>query len=364
MKVKEITSAIEKFAPLHLQESYDNAGMQVGDADSVITGVVLCTDVSNAIVDEAIACGANLIISHHPLIFHGLKKLTGRSDVERMVIKAIRHGISIYSAHTNIDNARGGVSYKMAEKLGLKNVEVLDPQVGTLCKIVVFVPLQQAAEVEQAMWDAGAGQLGDYHRCSYRLQGEGRFCPCPGANPFVGETGTDHVEPEIRLEVLVSKARSGAVLAAMLKAHPYEEPAFDVIPLDNADRYSGSGVIGDIQPDSATSFLQQLKATFGVHTLRYSGNLTRSIKRVALCGGSGAEFVGAAVSSGADVYVTGDVKYHDFTGNASRILIADIGHYESEQYTKDIFYEIIREKMPNFATYYAKSENKQVKFFI
>ena len=363
MKVKEITSAIEKFAPLHLQESYDNAGMQVGDADSVITGVVLCTDVSNAIVDEAIACGANLIISHHPLIFHGLKNLTGRSDVERMVIKAIRHGISIYSAHTNIDNARGGVSYKMAEKLGLKNVEVLDPQVGTLCKIVVFVPLQQAAEVEQAMWDAGAGQLGDYRRCSYRLQGEGRFCPCPGANPFVGETGTDHVEPEIRLEVLVSKARSGAVLAAMLKAHPYEEPAFDVIPLDNADRYSGSGVIGDIQPGSATSFLQQLKSTFGVHTIRYSGNLTRSIKRVALCGGSGAFLIQKAISRGADIYVTGDLKYHEFQGHEQRIILADIGHYESEQFTKELFADIIAALHPDFEVNFAKAETNQIKYF-
>ncbi|MGM9868636.1 MAG: Nif3-like dinuclear metal center hexameric protein [Sodaliphilus sp.] len=362
MKVKEITSAIEKFAPLHLQESYDNAGMQVGDGDSVITGVILCTDVSIAIVDEAIACGANLIISHHPLIFHGIKKLIGRSEVERMVTKAIRHGISIYCAHTNLDNAQGGVSFKMAKKLGLKNVEVLDPQVGTLCKIVVFVPFQQAADVEQAMWDAGAGRLGDYERCSYRLQGEGRFRPCTGATPYVGEQGADHVEPEVRVEVLVSKASSSAVLAAMLKAHPYEEPAFDVIPLDNADRYSGSGVIGDIAPTSSAAFMEQLKATFGVHTIRYSGN-SRTIRRVALCGGSGAFLIQKAIGRGADIYVTGDIKYHEFQGNEHRIILADIGHYESEQFTKELFADIIAALHPDFEVNFAKAETNQIKYF-
>ena len=179
----------------------------------------------------------------------------------------------------------------------------------------------------------------------------------------MGETGTDHVEPEIRLEVLVSKARSGAVLAAMLKAHPYEEPAFDVIPLDNADRYSGSGVIGDIQPDSATSFLQQLKATFGVHTLRYSGNLTRSIKRVALCGGSGAFLIQKAISRGADIYVTGDLKYHEFQGHEQRIILADIGHYESEQFTKELFADIIAALHPDFEVNFAKAETNQIKYF-
>ncbi|MDO4970713.1 MAG: Nif3-like dinuclear metal center hexameric protein [Bacteroidales bacterium] len=362
MKVKEIASAIETVAPLYLQESYDNAGMQVGDPDSVITGVVLCTDVRESIVDEAISCGANLIISHHPLIFHGIKKLTGRNYVERIVLKAVRHGVSIYSAHTNLDNAQGGVSYKMAEKLGMQNVEVLDPQVGTLRKIVVFVPKAQAAEVEQAMWSAGAGRLGDYDRCSYRVEGEGRFHALDGANPFAGEVGEDHVEEEVRVEVLVNKAKSSAVISAMLSAHPYEEPAFDVIPLENADRYSGSGVIGDVEPMAAEDFLRRLKEAFGVVTVRYSGNLDRDVKRVALCGGSGSFLAGKAMSRGADIYVTGDMKYHEFQGNEERIILADIGHYESEQFTKEIFADIIAALHPDFEVKFAKEENNQIKY--
>lgn len=362
MKVKEIASAIETVAPLYLQESYDNAGMQVGDPDSVITGVVLCTDVRESIVDEAIACGANLIISHHPLIFHGIKKLTGRNYVERIVLKAVRHGVSIYSAHTNLDNAQGGVSYKMAEKLGMQNVEVLDPQVGTLRKFVVFVPKAQAAEVEQAMWSAGAGRLGDYDRCSYRVEGEGRFHALDGANPFAGEVGEDHVEEEVRVEVLVNKAKSSAVISAMLSAHPYEEPAFDVIPLENADRYSGSGVIGDVEPVAAEDFLRGLKDAFGVVTVRYSGNLDRKVKRVALCGGSGSFLAGKAMSRGADIYVSGDMKYHEFQGNEERIILADIGHYESEQFTIEIFADIIAALHPDFEVKFAKEENNQIKY--
>lgn len=362
MKVKEIASAIEKVAPLYLQESYDNAGMQVGDPDSVITGVVLCTDVRECIVDEAIATGANLIISHHPLIFHGLKKLTGRTYVERTVLKAIRHGVSIYSAHTNLDNARGGVSYKMAEKLGLENVEVLDPQEGTLRKVVVYVPKAQASQVEQAMWNAGAGRLGDYDSCSYRVAGEGRFRALDGADPFAGAIGEHHVEQEYRVEVLVNKAQCAAVVSAMLAAHPYEEPAFDVIPIENADRYSGSGVIGDVAEMDAEHFLRHIKKVFGVTTVRFSGNLQRNVRRVALCGGAGSFLVGKAIAKGADVYVTGDMKYHEFQGHEHQIILADIGHYESEQFTKEIFARIIRNLRPDFEVKYAKAEENQVKY--
>lgn len=362
MKVKEIASAIEKVAPLYLQESYDNAGMQVGDPDSVITGVVLCTDVRECIVDEAIACGANLIVSHHPLIFHGLKKLTGRNYVERTVLKAIRHGVSIYCAHTNLDNARGGVSYKMAEKLGLANVQVLDPQEGTLRKIVVFVPVAYAASVEQAMWQAGAGRQGDYDQCSYRVEGEGRFHALEGANPFAGAVGECHVEKEVRVEVIANRACCASVVEAMLAAHPYEEPAFDVIPLENADAYSGSGVIGDVEETDAERFLHRLKEAFGVTTVRYSGDLDRKVRRVALCGGAGSFLAGKAMAKGADVYVTGDMKYHEFQGSEHRIILADIGHYESEQYTKEIFSDIIGALHPDFEVRFAKEEKNQVKY--
>lgn len=362
MKIREITGAIEDFAPLYLQESWDNAGMQVGDLDSEVTGVLLCTDVREEIVDEAIERGANMIISHHPLLFRGLKKIVGRSYQERIVAKAIKHDITIYCAHTNMDCAVGGVNFKMAEKLGMKNVRVLDPQQGTQRKIVVFVPTEAVATVEKAMCDAGAGRLGNYDNCTYSMRGEGHYRPLKDADPWAGIVGENHSEPEVRLEVLVNKALCGRVVAAMIKAHPYEEPAFDIIALENGDNYAGLGVIGDVEPQDAHVFLEKVKRAFEVAALRYSGNLDRQVRRIAMCGGAGAEFTGLAMSQGADVYITGDMKYHEFQGNEDRIILADIGHYESEHYTKEIFYDIITKKNPNFAVDFAKSEQNQVKY--
>lgn len=362
MKVKDITGAIEAVAPLYLQESFDNAGMQVGDPESEVTGVLLCTDVREPIIAEAMERGANLVISHHPLLFRPLKKIAGRTYQERIVAQAIKHGISIYCAHTNMDCAPGGVNFKMAQKLGLRNVRILVPQQGTLRKLAVFVPTAQAAQVEQAMFNAGAGRLGDYDSCSYRVAGEGRYRALPGANPFAGEVGEHHVEPEVRVEVLVRKALMGRVVQAMLQAHPYEEPAFDIIPLDNGDAYAGLGAIGDIEPEDATTFLQRVKRTFECKSLRYSGNTARQVSRIALCGGAGSEFAAAAMAQGADVYITGDMKYHEFQGNEDRIILADIGHYEGEHFTKEIFLDIIQKKNPNFAVAYARNEENQVKY--
>jgi dinuclear metal center YbgI/SA1388 family protein len=362
MKVKEITDAIEAFAPLHLQESWDNAGMQVGNPDNEVTGVLLCTDVREEIVDEAIARRSNMIISHHPLLFRGLKKIVGRTYQERIVEQAIKHDITIYCAHTNMDSTLGGVNFKMAEKLGMKNVRVLSPQQGTQRKVVVFVPNEAATQVEKAMCDAGAGRLGNYDNCSYCMSGEGHYRPLDGAEPWAGKVGAVHHESEVRLEVLVNKALCGRVVTAMLKAHPYEEPAFDIIALENEDKYAGLGVIGDVEPQEARIFLERVKQAFEVETMRYSGNLERMVSRIAMCGGAGAEFIGLAISQGADVYITGDMKYHEFQGNENRIIIADIGHYESEHYTKEIFYDIIQKKNPNFAVDFAQSETNQVKY--
>lgn len=363
-KISDIISLIEESAPLRLQEDFDNAGLQLGDASMEATSALLCIDVTEAVLDEAISIGANLVISHHPLIFRGIKKLTGKNEIERIVIKAVRNGIAIYSAHTNIDSARYGVSYRMAQKLGVTNVKPLVPQKGKLVKIVAFVPRDYADIVSSAMCAKGAGNIGDYDNCSYRMLGDGSFRAKEGANPFVGNIDEVHHEPEVRVEVIAALADKDAVVNAMLNVHPYEEPAYDVIPLLNDSPYEGLGVVGEITPVPYSDFLSKLKHTFDVAAVRYCGDETRMVKHVALCGGNGAEFIGDAVRAGADVYVTGDVKYHDFTGNSENIMIADIGHYESEQFTKDIFYELIRKKMPNFATYYAKSEIKQVKFYI
>lgn len=362
MKIREITAAIEEFAPLYMQEDFDNAGIQVGDLNAEITGIVLCTDVREDIVDEAIERGANLVISHHPLIFHPLKKIASRSYIEKIVAKAIKNDITIYCAHTNMDNARGGVSFKMAEKLGMTDVEVLDPQRGKLRKVVVFVPTAQVADVEKAMFAAGAGRIGDYDCCSYRLSGEGHYHALEGANPFAGAVGEYHTEPETRVEVIVEAAQCGAVVKAMLKAHPYEEPAFDVVQLDNESRYCGSGVIGDIEPVDAMEFLNKVKTAFEVGAIRYSGDTHKKVRRIAMCGGSGAFLLDTAMRAGADVYLTGDLRYHEFMGNENRIIIADIGHYESEHFTKEIFCDIIKKKNPNFAVTFAEKEKNQIKY--
>lgn len=362
--IKDIISAIEAEAPRYLQEGYDNACLQVGDAQATATGALLCVDVTEAVLDEAIARDLNLVISHHPLIFRGLKSLTGANPTQRIVAKAIKHDVAIYSAHTNLDSARGGVSYHMAEKLRLSDVRVLSAHQGKQVKVVVYVPTAYADKVEQAMFAQGAGSIGDYDCCSYRISGEGRYRAGSEAHPFSGEVGEHHVEPETRVEVIADAARKDAVVSAMLAAHPYEEPAYDVIALLNQSPYNGFGVVGNIEPMPLRDFLALLKRTFDVEAIRYSGNDDAEITRVALCGGSGAELVGDAIAAGADIYVTGDIKYHDYTGNNHRIVLADIGHYESEQFTKDIFYEIIRKKMPNFALYFAEKEIKQVKYYI
>ena len=265
MKIREITDAIEKFAPLRLQEDWDNAGIQVGDPEADITGILLCTDATEDVVAEAIELGSNLVISHHPLIFHGLKKIMGRTPVERTVAMAIKHDITIYSAHTNMDSAWHGVSFRMADKIGLTNVEFLDDN----------------------------------------------------------------------------------------RVEPYGDARCDI---------AGCGVIGNIEPMPAHVVLKRVKTAFGVGAVRYSGDGNRMVSRVALCGGAGGFLLDKAVNAGAQLYVTADMRYHDFLENSQRIVVADIGHYESEHFTKEIFLEIIRKKSPTFAVAFAKSETNQVNY--
>lgn len=360
--IAEVIAIIEDFAPLHLQESYDNAGLQVGNTNVVANGAMLCIDVTESIVDEAIAKDCNLIISHHPLIFHSLKSISGKNATQRILLKAIKNDIAIYSAHTNIDNSWGGVSHIMAAKLGLSNISVLQPQEGKLLKVITFVPQSHAEAVQRAMFTAGAGTLGNYDCCSYSSTGTGTFRAMNGANPFVGAVGEIHNESEIKIEVITPVAKKTAVIKAMIEAHPYEEPAFDIIQLTNSTKYSGSGIVGTIAPQPKDEFLKQLKNIFGAESVRYSSTDINTISKVALCGGSGAFLIPDAIKAGADIYVSGDIKYHDFTTFGASIIIADIGHYESEQYTKEIFYNIIQKKIPNFATYYPVKEKNPINY--
>lgn len=354
---------LEAVAPLALQEDYDNCGLQVGSKSVGCTGVLLCVDVTPAIVDEAVSRGCNLIVSHHPLIFKGLKRLTGATLQEVAIIHAISAGISIYSSHTCLDNAPEGVSHEMARRLGLENVSVLDSQSHQMMKLVTMVPDGHVEQVRRALFAAGAGELGEYDSCSYGSRGEGTFRAKPGAHPFVGRVDELHVEPEIRLEVLLPAWRQAEMEEALRAAHPYEEPAYDFIRLENRSRYWGSGVVGEFRsPVGAGELVERVKTAFGSPVARCTALPDGAMHRVALCGGSGSFLIPQAIARGAQAIVTSDVKYHDFVDYGGRILIIDIGHYESERCAKDIFYRAISEKIPNFAVYYAENEKNPINY--
>ncbi len=363
MKIKEIVSALERFAPLPLQDGFDNAGLQIGLTEAEATGALLCLDVTEPVIDEAIAHGCNLIISHHPLIFKGYKSITGKDYVERCILKAIRNDIVIYSAHTNLDNAAGGVNFKIAEKIGLKNVQILEPKENSLLKLVTFVPSAQADTVRKTLFNAGCGTIGNYDSCSYNTKGEGTFRAGEGTNPFCGSIGELHHEEEVRIETIVPAFRKAEATRALLAAHPYEEPALDLYPLQNTWAQVGSGVVGELDScESELEFLKRIKKTFEVGCLKHNKLSGREIKKVALCGGAGSFLLPQAIRSGADVFITGEIKYHDYFGHEEEILMAEIGHYESEQYTKEIFYSIIREVCPNLVLQQSKVNTNPIKY--
>ena len=353
MKIKEIVSALERFAPLPLQDGFDNAGLQVGLTEAEATGALLCLDVTEAVVDEAVMLGYNLIISHHPLIFKGYKSIIGRDYIERCVLKAIKNDIVIYSAHTNLDNAPGGV----------KNVRILDPKEEYLLKFVTFVPDAQADRVRKALFEAGCGCIGNYDSCSYNLEGEGTFRAQRGTSPFCGEIGELHKESEVRIETILPAFKKAAVIKALLATHPYEEPAFDFYPLKNTWTQVGSGVVGELEePEAELDFLKRIKKTFEVGCLRHTRLSGRLIQKVALCGGAGAFLLPKAVSADADVFITGEVKYHDYFNYENDILVAEMGHYESEQYTKEIFYSIIQEMFPELEVQITRVNTNPIKY--
>ena len=346
-KIKEITDALEMFAPLPLQEGYDNAGLQIGLTEAEVKGALLCLDVTEDILDEAIASECNLVISHHPLIFNPIKRVTGRNYVERCIMKAIRNDIAIYSAHTNLDSAPGGVNYKMAEKLGLKNVKILAPKENMLLKLVVYVPSDYAAELRQALFDAGCGAIGNYDCCSYNLNGEGTFRANDDCNPFCGKVGEIHTENEVRIETVLPAYIKNRVLKAMLAVHPYEEPAYDIYAMQNEWATVGLGVVGELPEEvDEKAFLSQVKEAFGVEKLAHTALQGKKIKKVALCGGSGSSLAKHAVTAGADIFITGEGHYHDMFNYGKGMMMAVIGHFESEHFTTEIFADILSKKFP------------------
>lgn len=363
-KLYEIIHELERFAPLSYQESYDNCGLLTGQREQEITGAILSLDCVESVIDEAIAKGCNLVIAHHPIIFGGLKRLNGSNYVERTIIKAIRNDIAIYACHTNLDNVKLGVNRKIAEKLGLVNLQILAPKKSLLKKLVTFVPATHMEQVRTALFEAGAGNIGNYDQCSFMLEGTGSFRGNEQSNPVLGERGKLSLEKETRLELIFEGVRQGAILAALRQSHPYEEIAYDVYQLENSFQDVGSGMTGELEePMPEMEFLTLLKQVFNVKFLKHTAPLNRSIRKVALCGGSGSFLLKNAINSKSDVYVSADFKYHEFFDAEGKILVADIGHFETEQFTPEIFYEIISNKFPNFATYLTVTNTNPVNYF-
>jgi len=364
IQLREITRVLEHLAPLSLQESYDNAGLQVGDRDMEVNGMLITLDVTEEVLDEAAGLGFNLVISHHPVIFEGLKSITGRNAAERVVKKAIKQEIAIYSGHTNFDIAPGGVNSAMANRLGLLNQKILDPISGQLKKLVVFVPDEHLEKVRSAIFEAGAGHIGAYDSCSFNLEGKGTFRGSDKTNPFVGEKGELHQEPETRLETILPGYLLGRVVKAMIGAHPYEEVAYDIYPLENLFEGAGNGMVGELEePMDEQSFMSFVKNRFGVGVIRHSVLLGKPVKKVAICGGAGSFLLRKARSSGADVFVTGDFKYHQFFDADGEIVVMDIGHFESEQFTRELFYDLLMKKFPKFAIRISETDTNPIKYF-
>ncbi len=363
MKLKEITDCLEAFAPLAYQESYDNAGLICGNQDMDITSALVCLDSTEAIIDEAVALGCNLVIAHHPIVFSGLKKFNGKNYVERVIIKAIQNNIAIYAIHTNLDNVHNGVNTKIAEKLGLINCAVLSPQKNLLKKLVTYCPEDKAEEIRSALFSAGAGHIGNYDECSFNTTGTGTFRAGAGSNPFVGEQGKQHQEKEVRIETIYPQHIESKLISALIKAHPYEEVAYDLVPLSNIHTRIGAGIIGELPAQTdEMSFLKTIKTLLKADCIRYTTLLDKKIKKVAICGGSGSFLLGDAIKNGAEIFITADFKYHQFFDAENRIVIADIGHYETEQFTMELISEILKEKFSTFAVLITKISTNPIKY--
>lgn len=355
MTIRELTDELERLAPLSLQEKYDNSGLLVGEPLTNVRGALICLDITNAVIEEAIQLDCNLIISHHPLIFNGIKRLTAQDEVQRCVVKAIRNNIAIYAAHTNLDNVTTGVNGKIAEKLELVDCRILSPVSESLCKLITFVPKLLVHKVREALFEAGAGTIGNYDSCSFNSEGYGSFRAGENTHPFVGELHSIHYEPEIKIEVIVPRFRISAVLNALKAAHPYEEPAYDIVPLLNKWDQTGAGIVGNLKSEvKLDDFLHQLKSVFNIPSIRYTQPVKQNIRRIAVCGGSGSFLIQDAKNARADVFITADVNYHKFMEADGQLVIVDAGHYETEQYTKELMYEIISKKFPTFALHISK----------
>jgi dinuclear metal center YbgI/SA1388 family protein len=361
MQIKDVINHLESLSPLQYAEGFDNVGLLTGQTDWEVKGILVTLDTLEATVDEAIAKNCNLIVSFHPIIFNGLKRLTGKTYVERTVIKAIQNNIAIYALHTALDNQKIGVSGKMAAMLGLHDVKVLIPKSETIKKLTTYVPIQNVDQVRKALFSVGAGNIGNYAECSFNSEGYGTYTANAQANPTLGEIGKWHQEPETALVVYFEKHLEAAILKALFQSHPYEEVAYEVKTLDNLNQNIGMGVYGSFENAiSELEFLKRLQTTFNTTNIRHSNLLQKEIKTVALLGGSGSFALQNAKRVGAQAFVSADFKYHEFYSAEQQILIADIGHYESEQFTKNLILDLIQKKFTTFAVILSETHTNPV----
>ena len=365
MKIKDIIREVELFAAPELQEDYDNAGLLTGNTLWDCTGTLCSLDVTVDVVKEAIAKNCNLILAHHPIIFKGLKRITGRTYIEQVIIEAIKNDIAIYACHTNLDNVVLGVNNKIGEKLNLQNTRILAPKKGMLRRLITFAPMDKADEVRQAVFNAGAGHIGQYSECSFNSEGTGTFKAEAGADPYVGKIGEQHKEKETKIEIVYPFYLEQQVVNALVDNHPYEEVAYDIFTMDNVHYGIGAGIIGELKEEiSEEALLQQIKAAFGLSVIRHTPLMGRKVRKVAVCGGSGAFLIKVALAAGADFYITADVKYHEFFDAEGRLVIADIGHWESEQFTIDLLHDLVRRKFPTFAVLKSGVDTNPVQYYL
>ena len=364
MKITEIISFLEFIADPSLQEHYDNAGLITGNPDWGCKGIICSLDVTEEVIEEAVLKKCNLIVAHHPIIFTGLKKINGKNYVERTVIAAIKNDIAIYAIHTNLDNVIGGVNGRVADKLGLKDVSILSPKDNILKKLFTFVPVDKVEEVRKNIFIAGGGHIGNYSGCSFTVEGTGTFTAGAGANPYTGRVGEEHREKEMKIEVIFPAFLEHEIVTAMKRAHPYEEVAYDIIALSNTHQGVGSGIIGRLHdPMEETSFLAWVQSVFGLSFIRHTAFTGRRIEKIAFCGGTGSFLISKALATGADAFITADLKYHEFFDSNNRILLVDIGHFESEQFTINLLQEVLEQKFPTFAILKTAVKTNPVHYF-
>lgn len=363
MQIKDIINFLEDWAPSSLQEPYDNSGLILGDQTDEASAALITLDVTEAVIDEAITKDCSFIIAHHPLVFSGVKRIGKHHWVDKCIRKAIYHDISIYAIHTNLDNIISGVNHKIAEKVGLKGLQILSPKKDTLLKLTVFVPAENSTALLSALHEAGAGHIGEYEYCSFKLAGEGTFRPTDQANPTIGTRGESQNVNELRIEVMLPIHLKSSVLRAMRNAHPYEEVAYYLSQLLNSNQEVGSGIIGTLtNPMKSDEFLSHLKDCMDLNVIKHTALVKNEVSRVAVCGGSGRFLLEKAIASKADVFLSADFKYHDYFEANEEIIITDIGHYESEVFTKELIYERLTKNFAKFAFRLSEVDTNPIKY--